>query len=1182
MRTKISKLAKGIFDKTTPKLTVSVKTIQALLPTGGTAFGNFAIDSQNGINARGLLYSDSAYLVLKENSFIGKHATIHYEIHADGVKPGKQLKGMVQIVSDAGEIAIPYEITVEEMYVDSSMGKLKNLFHFTNLVKNHYEEARSLFFSPIFSSIFLSNLPREQTIYEALCQGISPDTALEEFLVCVNKKSRITLTLEKESQEYLDFVQSIGDTLEIKKDTWGYAEIDIYTDGDFIHVEHTRLTTEEFVGNRLELAYQIEESRVHAGYNFGKIRIETPYQSLEYEILVHRDSKKKNNTLEWKKGVCRLSNLYFAFRLHEISTDIWCRDSMKIITGMRKMNPEDIFIQLLEIQVWITMRRTKEAGGKLSAIADRIVPNREEEPFLYSYYLYVRTLLTRDGLFAKNAVEQVKELYEKKRKDERMLWVILYLDEECAVNKSLRLTRIKEQSLTGCNSSFLYYEACMVMNEQPALIRVLNQFELRTAWWGISHGLLNEKAALQIADMALTEQDYQPLLIQILKAIYQNYGLRTALEALLSQLIRNSRLEQKNFVWFQEGVQCQITMTGLYEAYMNTLPNSFQGELPKAVQLYFVYDQALNEERKALLYSNIISYGTKNPAILRSYLPAIEQFAEEQLQKGHISKNLARIYEGVLSPAILDEELAEKLPAILLTKQLKCRNDKVCYVIVRHKELNCEWRLPLENGQLYFPVYTSDCAIVFEDAQGRRFLEHTEYLIEDIMKERHLIRECQQLAKGDIWLWLYAYEHGGSYRSEESQRIELLKETAACLQLKDQYRSEIGQKVMDYYMEHEEGEQLEFYLKSVNKEQLALGERSRFTELLIIRGMYEEAWDMVCSYGFEGVSPNRLLRLCMNQIAGLQMSEDELLLKACVSVYKKGKYEEDILKYLIQYYNNTTKEMYQLWRAAVDFEIDTAELEERILIQTLFTGTFFRSLIEVFSSYYKDGRNQMVKEAYFACQSYLYFVQGTVIDERIFQYLEREYHLNGTMLLICQMALLSWLTKKEVNTEAEKKMAEQILEYLSMNGKYFDFYQKLAERVPLPFALRDKTILEYRTKPGNKVSLHYSLTMERERAAEYQTEKMEHIYEGIYGKQLILFYGDKLQYYISEEEEESGLKESDVLKINRWNIAYGDSRYDMLNDMCASIEMQDEQTLAELMKCYLKKQKLVEKNSTLM
>jgi hypothetical protein len=42
---------------------------------------------------------------------------------------------------------------------------------------------------------------------------------------------------------------------------------------------------------------------------------------------------------------------------------------------------------------------------------------------------------------------------------------------------------------------------------------------------------------------------------------------------------------------------------------------------------------------------------------------------------------------------------------------------------------------------------------------------------------------------------------------------------------------------------------------------------------------------------------------------------------------------------------------------------------------------------------------------------------------------------------------------------------------------------------------------------GNNLSEH-----------EYQVEQMEEMYEGIYVKEITLFYGDTVQYYISEEK----------------------------------------------------------------
>ena len=35
----------------------------------------------------------------------------------------------------------------------------------------------------------------------------------------------------------------------LKKNTWGHLDIDVRTEGDFLYVEHTKISTEEFLGN---------------------------------------------------------------------------------------------------------------------------------------------------------------------------------------------------------------------------------------------------------------------------------------------------------------------------------------------------------------------------------------------------------------------------------------------------------------------------------------------------------------------------------------------------------------------------------------------------------------------------------------------------------------------------------------------------------------------------------------------------------------------------------------------------------------------------------------------------------------------------------------------------------------------------------------------------------------------
>src|SRR5699024_1987083 len=70
-----------------------------------------------------------------------------------------------------------------------------------------------------------------------------------------------------------------------------YLEIDVRTEGEFLSVEHTRVTTEEFIGNSYRLEYFLDVDKLHEGSNFGRIILESPYETLTYEVVVEKDVK---------------------------------------------------------------------------------------------------------------------------------------------------------------------------------------------------------------------------------------------------------------------------------------------------------------------------------------------------------------------------------------------------------------------------------------------------------------------------------------------------------------------------------------------------------------------------------------------------------------------------------------------------------------------------------------------------------------------------------------------------------------------------------------------------------------------------------------------------------------------------------------------------------------------------
>lgn len=1184
MKAKINRLSKGIFDENIPDLELSTGMIEGTVRTDGVLSGSFVIRSQNDQEARAVLYTDNSRIVLKNSSFMGRQTEIVYEIHGEGLAAGKTIRGVIWIVSDGGEISLPCEVQVEASYAMTSMGKLKNLFHFTNLVKNRYEEARRIFQKPDFAEIFLKDNPKARTVYEGLIRSSCADTAMEEFLVFVHKKSRVFLTIAEEKKEYTEFDHSLGDAITLTKSSWGYLPVDAAAEGEFLNIGKNHFSSEDFVGGMFSLDYTIEEKKIHAGWNYGAIRIFTPYQELTVEIRVKRKSgigeEERKQQRERKKDMVQLMGLYFDFRLRRLSTEAWCKKSFRLLERLKNDPDAPLYLEMMQIQLLLTQKKRGEAGFLLEHVEGKVLHYREQKPELYAYYLYVRALYAHESRIVRETLETVRKLYENGHDSWQILWILLYLDEECLQNKSLKLVQIKEQYAKGARSPFLYYEACAAMNEQPALIRVLNNFEQQAVWWGVRNDMLSEKTGLQIASLAQLEKRGTSLLYAILKAFYQKYENKMILESLLYLMLRDGRMEPSCFPWYEKGVWNQCDLTGLYEAYLHTMPENYEKPISRMAAMYFVFDHTLCEEDREKLYENLLRY-EENQSVLQHYLPSMEQFVQEQMEKGRMNRRLAFLYKQIGKKPLLTDKMAETGPEIWLSCLVKLDYPGE-RVIVLHKECLGEIQVPLQQKEAYIPVYTEDAAILYEDRKGRRFLIAEEP--QPVFHEEALLRSCYEKKPEYVLLGLHICEKEGLYQTEKERVIEAYQCVAADPSIRTCYRNQLYQKIIEYYMENYDGEKLEEYLKKLDMDAMEPEERFGMEELLITRAMYEEAYRVLKHYGYEEIPVNRIMKLCVYLLWVRESAEDVFLLELCSYVFWKGKYEDTVLAYLLKYYNSTTKNMLTLWQTAKDFAADASELEERLLVQVLFSGNCVEQVEEVFADYYPKSTNQTVICAYLAQQSQEYFVHHRAVSDKIFSFVEKELYFHEKEVPdICKLALLRYYSMQEDLSPVRIKYAGLLIQQLVKENRYFGFYKKFEKYLKLPPILHDKTVLEYQSRGGQPVELHYRLDTDVSDEKVYERRQMEESYASCYSSEMILFYGEHLKYYITEgETEHACMTERDTLLMDQFDMADRESRYHLLNDICACMELQDRITLRELMQSYAEKRKLTENGFTLL
>ena len=199
-----------------------------------------------------------------------------------------------------------------------------------------------------------------------------------------------------------------------------------------------------------------------------------------------------------------------------------------------------------------------------------------------------------------------------------------------------------------------------------------------------------------------------------------------------------------------------------------------------------------------------------------------------------------------------------------------------------------------------------------------------------------------------------------------SENVEYMKRVAASEQADVPVKQEIRMKLIHFFYDNDRMNELDDYLRELKPEQV---ENSSFTEVvrfMVIRGMYEKAYEWIRLRGGEGVEAKLLVRLCSRLLFMEDFSEDTTMKQLAFMAFKAGKYDERLLEYLCAHFKGTSKEMRDIWKAADAFGIDTYGLCERILLQLLYTGAYVGEREQIFKSYVSGGAKTEVELAVLA------------------------------------------------------------------------------------------------------------------------------------------------------------------------------------------------------------------------
>jgi len=1161
MNNRLEMLEPRRFQYNIPKMLLSGRSISLHAKKGENARGAFVITHPGNGKIRGFLEADSPRILLSSNEFSGHENIIRFQVSTEGVKEGESFPITVYISSDLGEEEIRIRTVIDKKEPESTSGHI----FLAEEAEKDFVHAVSVYDSDAFRlQLIREGADSDLALYEALSKEENSFRRLEEFLIGTGQKDAVDITSGWVSKKITDPEGTLRETITLTASSWGYQEIELSADSRFLRLEKPHLTTMDFVGNTCRTGLIIDSNFLHAGKNYGRITIRTPYRTIELVVRasVSTDSERRRLHRVRKLMRKKAMNLYLDYRLGKIDLHNFAQRTESVLSAYKRAEGKDVYADLFFIFVLQADGKRREAERLLGLLEK--TPERFTTPDRYAFLLFLTTFFTRDAGYIAEVRKEVQKLSSAYPDDWKIFWVRLYLQEDTGSGESGRYEEVCRQISLGCSSPVIYLEGAFLLRKYPYLLHNIDKATRLILHFASRYGLLTEQLYLEAASEEKRKPVYDPVMYKVLERCKARSGARDILEALTSMAIAGGKKDSSYFPLYKAAVMQEVSVTGLYEYYMEAMDECRIETMPEIIRRYFLYNATLNYHKKARIFRNMADSRMQIPGTFSSMRPQIEKFVVDQLAQGHIDNDLAVLYEEFLTESMLTRRLAQSLLRILFTYRLDCLSPDMKKIILSDSRFSEEKETAISGQAAMIRIYSDQTRILLEDGKGRRYASTSLYMTDHYLESPRLMQMCMAKVPdaGELALF-YALN---TMRSDpvDSGNLVFFRKAVSLRTLKEEYRFRIRMWLLDFYASGRGDDTLSLFLREIDPEEYAKADLGKVLKLLTEKGYFEEAYRLVLKYGYEHIPLNLLVRICSQMVLSKEYQEDEVLKIECAGCFFRGKYDQNILSYLLMYYEGTVSRMTELFMAGRQYGIDTVGIEQKILFLVLLEGRTGSLSSEVFSSYLAHRGNRKLCRAYAELASWQYFVLGDDLPDQVAGYLGDRYGAGKKLSDVGGLSLLKKLSENEERTEHENETAGKLLGSYEDRGLRFSFFQSFPRKMHSAQGILEKVFFEYTAPESSKVTLNYR---KAGRDGDYTEEAMKNMFGGIRVKEFVLLPGESLECF-TEEQREDGTRILSGLQNLTGRKPSGDekdTRYGKLSSLSEALSRGDEEEARKIL-----------------
>ncbi len=1127
MRKRIWRISEDRFDDPKPQIEYSPTKVEQIYLSNGEKKGSFQMVSKNGVNMRGIVYSSSPYVHVVNPEFDGTEVTISFELSDTAFFPGDELSGFFDIIYNRGTSRLEFRFTFQEQELKSSEGNITSMADFLRLTQNHPQEAMRLFYRPEFQKFINRESQEVQAVYRGFINASPSMENFFHFLDGAKLHDAVDFRVTCPETTLYQLTSDWQGKVSFTKTNWGYLKIQVSTDASFITFPRDIIMDSDFLGREYSFPFFIHASKLHQGRNVGHLYFQSGDKKLEIEVFATPDSKleleeRKYDLIKIERK--DLLNKYFEMQLGRLSQRDFAQQLLIVLESERKVDERvqeetegylsaviSPWYHLLEAYARILLHEKQEVLYQIRDLKEEIEDHYSAE---WAFLLYLCTLIESDEDYIRRLREEMEKIFRLNPEDMRIFLMLLPIRLEYQDDPARKLKDIRQWVVNGFNSPFLLYEAYELYRKFPFLLQKVDEFSRNVLIFMYKRKAFTRELSMQIVEVMHQEQEakFDPALLRVLKTAYETYSEDDLLTEIIQYMIRQKLFGKDASTWYQRGIDHELRISGLYEAYLISVSSSTDINLPEKVKLFFQYPNQLQYQQKAMLYAFIVSEKEADPRTYREYITSIDSFVREQLNFLRVDENLVILYQNAMDHNLLQSDAMRQMSHLFFLNRITVKREDIVRVVVYEDLLKDPIMAPVQNGRCYISVPSEDDHIFLETADGIRICDPSLYHREPLFYGDKNKRELRRLTDVPLFYILpeVKLDAEGSLSAATSDSIALM---LSAPEIRTEYIAQILPKVtrvleqdgrrelLDQYLwEHRQGALPDPALRSIR---LSYG---------ISSGHYEESFALLKSCFVLKSEKHQMLRLMNEMIRKNEDEADDFLISLAAGLMMNDAYSETTVRYLSRFYTGPTTWLRRLFELTELERMENSELCSRILIEMMYQDENTAYPSAVFQGFLRKQPNRMVAEAFLTYWSHEYLLGGVVPDASFFANLVRICRVDDDPNSSLRIALMRYLCEKENLSDEELRILEKLMRYHIVRNIYFAFYKKADYRLIVRFHLYDKVFIEYHGDKNQDVVLHYH----RPGQIEYQ-EKLDEMYDGIYVKQFVLFFGESIEYEIYTE-----------------------------------------------------------------